>query len=173
MQIKNTTTQYGLLARVMHWSSVTLLVTLIVIASQFEDLQAGAEKNRLMALHVVLGLGFFALMLARLRWRQTNHNPIHSYSLKPWQKLAAISLHRSIYLVLLAQCLVGMISVVTANNPALLLHCLSWLTPLTAQPWLHPLSVNSHVLLSMMIYPLFAIHISAAIYHQIFGLIEA
>lgn len=171
MQIKNTTTQYGLLARVLHWSSVTLLLALIVIASQFEDLQAGAEKTRLMALHVLLGLGFFALMLARLRWRQINHNPIHSYSLKPWQKLVAISLHRSIYIVLLVQCLMGMASVVTAKNPGLLLTCLSWL-PLIGQPWLHQLSVSSHVLLSMMIYPLFAIHITAAMYHQIFGLME-
>lgn len=169
MQIKNTTTQYGLLARVLHWSSVTLLVTLIVIASQFEGLEPGAESIRLMALHVSLGLVFLALMLARFCWRQTNHNPIHYYSLKPWQTLAAITLHRCIYIVLITQCLVGMLSVLTAKNPALLLSCLTWL-PFTSHPSLHQLSVSSHLLLSIMVYPLFAIHISAAIYHQIFGL---
>lgn len=170
--ILNTTTHYGLVAKVLHWSSVTLLVTLIVVASQFEDLLASAEKTRLMALHTSIGLVFFLVMLARLGWRQVNHNPIHSYSIKRWQKLTAISLHRSIYIILITQCVTGIVVAITAGQPMMLFSLFEWGPLVKPHNQLHRIILDIHHFISIMIYPLLAIHISAAIYHQIFGLVD-
>lgn len=172
MDIKNTKTQYGLIARVLHWSSVTLLLTLIVIASQFAEMLASPEKLKLTSLHTSVGLIFFLIMLARLTWRNVNHNPIKSYSIKSWQKLAAFSLHRCIYIVLIAQCVAGLVMLITAGEPIHIFNVFELMPMIEKNTLLHNFALNIHLFISIMIYPLLAIHISAAIYHQIFGLTD-
>ncbi|MGQ2964288.1 cytochrome b [Methylophilus sp.] len=172
IDLKNSKTQYGLIARILHWSSVAMLLTIIVVASQFSDQAPGPEKLALISSHSSIGILLFMLMAARLTWRNLNANPIHSYSIHNWQKLLAISLHRTIYVIIIAQCCLGILLLLTSGEtfhffdvfelPALLA---------TAHP-MHATVLGLHYLVSVMIYPLFAIHITAAIYHQIFGLVE-
>lgn len=172
IEIKNSSTQYGLIARLLHWASVAMLLTLIVISSQFSDQDPGPQKLELVIRHASLGMIFLVLMLTRLLWRNLNQNPIYSYSIQPWQKLAAISLHRSIYVILITQCVLGLLMLLTSGEP---LHFFDWLEwpPLFAKvDDLHEVVRGLHYLVSVMIYPLFAVHITAAIYHQIFGLVE-
>lgn len=172
MHIKNTQTQYGLGARILHWTSVTLLLTIVVIASQFQDMLASPARWKLIALHSSVGLVFFIIMLSRLTWRKINHNPIKSYSIKNWQKLAAISLHRCIYIVLIAQCIVGIVTLITGEEPIHVFNLLEIKPFIEKITSINNFGLNIHFFISIMIYPLLTIHISAAIYHQIFGLID-
>lgn len=172
IEIKNSRTQYGLIARLLHWSSVAMLLTLIVIASQFADQDPGSDKRELITRHASLGLIFLVLMLTRLLWRNLNQNPIHSYSLQPWQKLAALSLHRSIYVILLAQCVLGLLILLSSGEAVHFFDWLAWPPLFAKADALHETVRGLHYLVSVMIYPLFAVHITAAIYHQIFGLVE-
>lgn len=172
VDLRNSHTQYGLIARILHWTSVAMLLTIIVVASQFADQSPGPEKLELTSLHSSIGIMLLILMIARLTWRNMNPNPIHSYSIKSWQKLLAISLHRSIYVIIMTQGFLGILTVLT-GNATLHFFNLFELPPLLEQASpLHDTILGFHYLISVMIYPLFAIHISAAIYHQIFGLIE-
>jgi cytochrome b561 len=172
MNIKNTKTQYGLIARVLHWSSVILLLTLIVVASQFEEMLASPEKLKLTTLHSSIGLIFFLVILVRLTWRNINHNPIKSYSIKNWQKLAAISLHRCIYIILITQCVTGIVMLITIGKPIQLFNLFELVPFIEKNTLLNNYALNIHHLISIMIYPLLAIHIGAAIYHQVFGLTD-
>jgi cytochrome b561 len=172
IDFKNTKTQYGLVARVLHWVSVSLLLTLIALASQFDDMLASPEKLKLTILHSSVGLIFLLVMLARLTWRKLNQNPIKSYKIRNWQKMTAISLHRSIYIVLITQSVAGIVILVTGGKP-IHIFGLFELTPfIEKNTLLNDFSLNVHHFISIMIYFLLAIHISAAIYHQIFGLRE-
>ncbi|KQT42467.1 MULTISPECIES: cytochrome b [unclassified Methylophilus] len=172
IDIKNSNTQYGLIARILHWTSVAMLLAIIVIASQFSDLAPGPEKLELTSSHSSLGILLLFLMITRLTWRNLNPNPIHSYSIKPWQKLVAISLHRSIYIIIITQCLLGLLMLLTSGETFHFFDVFT-LPPLLEQTSpLHETALGFHYLISVMIYPLFAIHITAAIYHQIFGLVE-
>jgi len=172
INLKNSYTQYGLIARILHWTSVAMLLTIIVVASQFTDKAANADKLTLISLHASVGILLLILMLARLTWRNLNPNPIHSYSIKTWQKLVAISLHRSIYLIIMTQCFLGILMLLSSGETLYFFDILE-LPPLLekAHP-IHQTLLGFHYLISVMIYPLFAVHITAAIYHQIFGLIE-
>jgi len=171
MNIKNTHTQYGLIARILHWLSVALLLSLVAIASQFQEMLS-PEKLKLTTLHSSVGLVFFLVILARLTWRNINHNPIRSYSIKDWQKIAAISLHRSIYIVLIAQCIAGILILITMGKPLYIFNLFELAPLIERHTSLNNFALNIHHLISIMIYPLLAIHISAAIYHQIFGLTD-
>lgn len=172
MNIKNTKTQYGLVARILHWTSVALLLTILVVASQFEDMLASPEKLRLITLHVSVGLVFFILMLARLTWRNINHNPIKSYSIKNWQKIIAISLHRTIYIIIIAQCILGILVLITGGEDINFYGLRETFPVVHKNDLLNNLALNMHYFLSILIYPMFAIHITAAINHQVFGLID-
>ncbi len=172
IDLKNSHTQYGLIARLLHWTSVVMLLTIIVVASQFADQAPGPEQLELISLHSSIGIMLLMLMITRLIWRNLNPNPIHSYSIKSWQKLLAISLHRSIYLIIIAQCVLGVLMLLTGGETFRFFDLFE-LPPLLekASP-IHEKILGFHYLISVMIYPLFAIHITAAIYHQIFGLVE-
>lgn len=172
IDLKNSHTQYGLIARMLHWASVAMLLTIIVVASQFADQAPGPEKQALISLHSSIAIMLLMLMITRLTWRNLNPNPIHSYSIKTWQKLLAISLHRSIYIIIIAQCFLGVLMLLTGGETFHFFDLFE-LPPLLAQASpIHEAVLGFHYLISVMIYPLFAIHITAAIYHQIFGLVE-
>jgi cytochrome b561 len=170
--IKNTSTQYGLIARILHWSSVAMLLTIIVVASQFSDLAPGPERLALISSHASIGILLLMLMTARLTWRQLNANPIHSYSIHAWQKLLAISLHRTIYVIIITQCCLGILMLLTSGETLHFFAAFELPALLEQAHPIHATLSGLHYLVSVMIYPLFAIHITAAIYHQIFGLVE-
>jgi cytochrome b561 len=164
IDFKNSNTQYGLIARILHWTSVVMLITVIVVASN-------PEKLELISRHSSIGIMLFILMIARLTWRNLNPNPIRSYNIKTWQKLLAVSLHRSIYIII-AQCFLGILMLLTSGETLHFFNIFA-LPPLLekANP-IRETVLGFHYLISIMIYPLFAVHITAAIYHQVFGLVE-
>lgn len=172
IHFKNSETQYGLVGRSLHWMSVALLVTLIIVAGQFEDMDVSPEKLELIIMHSSLGLIFFLLMLGRLTWRNININPIESYSIKRWQKLAAISLHRCIYVVLITQCIIGVIMLFTGGEPVHFFGLFELPAFMDKNESFNDLAIDTHAFISIVIYPMFAVHITAAMYHQIFGLID-
>jgi cytochrome b561 len=173
IDFRNTRTQYGMIARILHWTSVALLLSLVVVASQFEEMLASPEKLKLTILHSSIGFIFFLVMLTRLTWRKLNHNPIKSYSIKNWQKITAISLHRSIYIVLITQCVAGLMILITKGETIRLFNLFELAPFAEKNTLLVNFALDIHHFISIMIYPLLAVHICAAIYHQIFGLTDA
>jgi cytochrome b561 len=167
--IRNSATHYGLIGRVMHWSSAGLLVTLILISGEFEDLAEGPERAALVREHASWGLVMLLLMSARLGWRSSNPNPVDSYTIRIWQRLAAYGVHRTIYIVIIGQCLIGIFYLAAADRPLPLFDFGELSLPFGRRETLAEIFKNVHAAISLAIYPLFAIHISAAIYHQLFG----
>lgn len=172
LRLLNSKTQYGVGGRVLHWSSVALLVTLILTAFKFEDLDAGAGKMELIREHASYGIIFLLLMSVRLTWRCTNENPVYSYNIKNWQKFAACFLHGLIYVVVITQSLIGLMNLISAGSGVPFFHLTLIPALIDKHLELHKLFTSMHFVLSMVIYPLFAMHISAAIYHQLFGVLD-
>jgi cytochrome b561 len=108
-------------------------------------------------------------MLLRIYWRCTNPNPVYSYHIFYWQKFAAIFLHRLIYIVVITQSLSGLFHLFFSEREFLFFNIFQLPELINSDPFLSGISKSIHYILSVVIYPLFAIHISAAIYHQLFG----
>ena len=169
---KNSATRYGLGGRFLHWFSVALLVTMIVTALPFEEMEAGPEKTELIRRHASYGLIFLLVMGLRVYWRLANVNPVLSYSIRNWQKSCAIFLHRTIYLVVIAQALTGIASLVSGGSAIPFFGVFEIPAFSDRHDDLHDLFTETHHFISVLIYPLFAVHITAAIYHQIFGVLD-
>ncbi len=171
LQLKNSFSQYGFVARVLHWSSVILLISIVYYSGLFEDLKDGDERQGLVHLHSSLGLIFLSLMFSRLIWRYVNFNPIHSYNIKNWQKFAAVLLHRTVYFVVILQCVIGLMILLAAGGS---IHFFEFEMGalLERHEFLHSFSIEVHSLISYLIYSMLALHIFAGIYHQIFGVLD-
>lgn len=168
---KNTKYDYGIISRVMHWMSVILLVTLIIVSGQFEDLAESDEKRELIQLHSSFGIVFFLLVMLRFYWRQVNLNPVLSYDIAGWQKYTAIYLHRLIYIILIFQCVLGFVMLFFSGE---VVSFFDFEIGMGLKPieGLSEFAKWLHSLVSILIYPLFAMHIGGAIYHQIFGVVD-
>ena len=166
---KNSATQYGMGGRVLHWLSVALLVTMIVTALPFEEMEASPEKMELIRRHVSYGLVFLLVMGMRVYWRRTNVNPVLSYDIRNWQKVCAVNLHRLIYVVVITQALTGIASLVSGGAAIPFFDVFEIPRLSGRREGLYDLFTETHHFISVIIYPLFALHITAAIYHQIFG----
>ena len=171
LSFKNTQYDYGIVSRLMHWMSVILMVTLIIVAGQFEDLAENDEKRELIQLHSSFGIVFFLLVIVRYYWRQVNSNPVFSYDIAVWQKYAAVYLHRLIYLTLLFQCVLGFF-MLFCSGEVVSFFDFEIGEGVRETVGLSEFAKWLHSLVSILIYPLFAVHISAAIYHQIFGVLD-
>ena len=169
---KNSETQYGWGGRALHWTSVTLLVVLILTGDGFADLEASEHRSSLVATHVSWGLLFLLVMLARVYWRISNHNPVQSYSIRKWQKYSARSLHLTIYFVVISQSLVGILNLASSGEGLAFFSFFETAAFMQKNVALYELSKGLHYSLSIAIYPLFLVHISAAIYHQLFGVLD-
>ncbi len=172
LSLKNSATQYGLGGRVLHWTSVALLVTLILTASRFEDLEASTEKVELIREHASYGLIFLLVMSMRLLWRCSNENPLLSYKIPAWQKFSARFLHWGIYVVVITQSLTGLLNLVFAGSSITFFDLFAIPAVIDRHEQWYKLFTGIHFFLSVVIYPLFAIHITAALYHQLFGVLD-
>lgn len=171
IQLKNSKYHYGAIARILHWSSVMMLVALIYLSGQFENLDQGGERSDLVNLHTSLGVLFLLLMVLRLIWRGVNLNPLHSYNLHSWQKKLAFIIHRLIYFVLIFECLIGLF-ILFAVGGVIIYFNFEIGGSFTKNVFLSQVAIDLHRWVSFLIYPLLALHISAAIYHQIFGVVD-
>ena len=66
MHIKNTITNYGLVSKLFHWISATLLVVQIPLGFYLVDLDFGKERISFENIHIIVGLSIFYLTIFRL-----------------------------------------------------------------------------------------------------------
>jgi cytochrome b561 len=157
---------------VLLWTSVALLVIMILTANEFDGLDTSPERITLIRQHTSWGLLFLLLMSLRLFWRFTNENPVLSYNIHNWQKFSARFLHGLIYVVVITQSLSGLLKLIS-DGSGIPFFTLFEIPPLMLQQEvLHEFLKSVHYVLAVVIYPLFAIHISAAIYHQLFAVVD-
>ncbi|MCC7462382.1 MAG: cytochrome b [Gammaproteobacteria bacterium] len=76
MALRKTTTQWGSLARLLHWIIFLLVILQFVTAWSGESLpDESAAKLRLLARHMSFGLTILLLMIVRILWRLGNPTP--------------------------------------------------------------------------------------------------
>lgn len=107
--LKNTTTTYGLLAKIFHWVIGLGIIALLGIGIWMEglDVQEAPYKFEIYGLHKSFGIVILALMIGRFCWRVYSAPVGHHANHKVWeQKLAAIA-HTLLYVTAFAMPLTG------------------------------------------------------------------
>ena len=136
------------------------------------DLEEGLQRLSIVAEHASYGLALLVVMLGRFYWRQVNRNPLLSYSIHPLQKRAAVSVHWFVYAAVIFQCVIGINQLAAAGAG---LNFFGWqlIGSLGTANEQHLERLNDvHQAIANAIYVALSIHILAALYHQVFGVLE-
>lgn len=105
MSAANTATQYGSVARTLHWITALLILTAIPLgwfANQMpyatgEEL---AAKAQLFSLHKTVGVAAFIIALIRILWAFTQPRPEPVHPDRVWETRCAETVHWTLYLSL-------------------------------------------------------------------------
>ena len=116
MRLRNTATDWGLLARALHWLIAIGIFYLLYLGITQSGMPRGDEKTALRATHASWALVVFLLMAARLVWRLLSETPAHPAGLPRWQRISATAVHWGIYAAVFVQLVSGVMTVATNGN---------------------------------------------------------
>ncbi len=101
--LKNSSENYGLIAKTLHWVIAILIIGLIWLGWYMVDLTYFDRwYNTSLSTHRSLGLLVFALAVLMLAWRVYSRPPPLVSSIPGWEKVIARSTHVLLYIMMLA-----------------------------------------------------------------------
>ncbi len=89
------------MARILHWTSVSLVLMSIITGTESGSLPESVDATEVLGRHASYAVLLLTVMFVRLAWRLTNINPVRSYTLHPYHKGVAMSVHWTIYIVII------------------------------------------------------------------------
>jgi cytochrome b561 len=157
---------YTLTARVLHWVTAAMVLTMIPIGIAMANADFGDAQDTLYHLHRSIGAILLPIMLGRLLWRLRHPAPPLPSDILPLQQFAAHATHWALYVLLIVQAMVGWIAT-SAYRAPILVFWLFELPPIwpVDQPfseWMFWL----HRFLGIVIVVVLCAHIGAALYHH-------
>lgn len=164
MTLRNSTSTYGGVTKLLHWLVFILVVVLLIVGFTVEDIGDKAIRSNILNVHKLTGLTVLFLMLLRALWALTNPKPALPSDTPHWQRIAERIVHVSLYLALIAMPVSGWVMTSAAGKPP---HFFNWILALPV-PQNKPLSDYAwltHEVLSLVIIILVSIHVAAALYH--------
>ena len=175
--VANTTIgiRYSFVAIILHWVIAALILTNLYLGFRMGFLKGLAQFN-VFQLHKSVGITILVLSVLRLVWRLLHPPPPATLHLKPWEKIAAASVHWAFYVIMIGMPLSGWIVVSTSklNIPTVLYRAIPW----PHFPFVHDLSpgekaaVNgasgtSHQIFAWTALILLGLHVGAVIKHHV------
>ena len=158
---------YSLAARVLHWLTAALVLTMMPIGIAMANFDFGAAvEDTLYHLHRSIGALLLPIVLVRLIYRLRHPAPPLPADMPAIQQFAAHATHWALYALLIVQPIVGWIAT-SAYRAPMLLFWLFELPPIWPedQPFSEAMFAV-HRSLGIVIALLICAHIGAALYHH-------
>lgn len=100
--------RYGMVSRVLHWTTAILFLSLIPIGMFASIIPEGTWfRNQYYVVHKTIGVLVFMLLLIRLLWNRRSKRPELDASLKPVERKWAHRVHIVLYVMLIAMPVTG------------------------------------------------------------------
>ncbi|MBD8878429.1 cytochrome b [Roseibium polysiphoniae] len=162
-------TRYSALARLFHWLTVVLVLTMVPAGIVMIRIDGGSLQNTLFDYHRSVGFVLLVLTLVRLVFRFGSHPAPLPEAIPLWQRMAARATHAFLYIFLILNPLVGWVAT-SAYGAAIEVFGLFTLPALVAKDraladQLFPI----HEVLGLAFVAVVTVHIGAALFH---GLIK-
>lgn len=157
---------YTVTARTLHWVTAALVLLMVPLGIVIKNEAGGSAQEFLYNLHKSIGATLIPIVLVRLFYRLNNPPPPLPDDIPAIQKFAAHATHWALYVLILAQPIVGyiMTSAYPAPVPFFGLFNLPAIWPAN-RALSEQLSVV-HLYLGIAIAVVAAMHIGAALFHH-------
>lgn len=166
MQIKNTSTSYGVVAITFHWLMAVLVIGMLCVGLYMVTLKFSPLKLELFRYHKEFGVLVLMLACLRLGWRLANIVPAFPFTMPRWQQWAAHASHYLLYVLIFAIPITGWL-LTSAAGLLPSFFGLFVLPPLIAphKEWTHLFGIM-HQWLAYSLIALLCAHIGAALEHH-------
>ncbi len=170
MKGSSSSTRYSAAVRGLHWFGFLLIVVVYALAELRGFAPRGsAARSGMMAGHIGLGVLVAVLVLPRLIARVLSATPPIVPAPAALPALFSKLTFLAIYAFLLVQPLLGVLMIQAGGHDVTLpLLSVNLPTLIGADPELHEMLEDVHVVLGKVFYAVFALHIGAAIWHHRF-----
>ena len=157
---------YTATARVLHWLTAVLVLTMIPIGLVMANFSLGPTGDVLYDIHRSFGAVLIPIILVRLAYRLAHPPPPLPDDIPTPQRLAANLMHWALYILLIVQGFVGWIAT-SAYRAPIKVFWLFELPPIwpVDQPFSERM-FGWHRLLGITMAVLICMHIGAALYHH-------
>ncbi len=166
MGLRNTSLEYGSLAKALHWLVAIGIFMLIYLGLEQSDLERGPEKTEIRFIHGSIALAVFGLMTMRIIWRFMNEIPLHPAGMAAWQRLSATLVHWGLYVAVFVQLISGAMTVATGGNALPFFGLFSIPLPVAENRDNHEFWEEVHEFSWKIVAILIGIHILGAIYNH-------
>lgn len=166
MGLRNTTDEFGALAKVLHWLVAIGLFALIALGLEQAGMERGPEKSEIRFIHGSIAMGVFLLMTVRLAWRLMNEVPMHASGTAAWQRISASIVHWGLYVAVFVQLVSGGMTVATGGRALPFFGLFSVPLPVAEDRGNHEFWEEIHEFAWRIVAVLIVVHVLAAIYNH-------
>ena len=167
MFFRNTSEQYGVVAKTFHWLTLALLLGSFTLALTMIDLPLGPRKLQFYSWHKWFGVTVFLVTILRLGWRLLNQAPAQPAGMPRWQRRLAGLSHATLYAVLIIMPLTGWVMSSALNLPLVYLGIIYIPSPFGIDPALGESMKLVHGGLAIALLVVVGVHVAAALYHHV------
>ncbi|RJG21929.1 cytochrome b [Massilia cavernae] len=159
--------RYTYTAMAIHWMVALLIVCAFTLGLVMTDIPGlTPTKLRYFSWHKWLGVTVLLLAVLRVLWRLFHPTPPYPPTMKPWEKLAANSLHGLLYVLIFAVPLSGYFYSLASGVKVVYLGLVELPALIGPDPELKPVLKAVHYWLNMLLAGCVGIHVAAALKHQ-------
>ena len=166
MALRNTASEFGSLAKSLHWLVAAGLCALVYLGLQQAGLERGPEKTEIRFIHGSIALTVFVLMTLRIVWRLMNETPAQPEGTPAWQRLTAVVVHWGLYAAVFVQLISGGMTVATGGRALPFFGLFSIPLPVAEDRDSHHFWEEIHEFAWRIVVLLVIVHTVAAIYHH-------
>lgn len=166
MELRNTTMEWGTLAKALHWIIAIGILALIYLGLEQAGMERSDEKSRIRFIHASIATVIFSLMTLRIVWRFMNETPAHPDGMSAPQKLAASLVHWGLYGAVFTQLIAGAFISGTGGRGLPLFGLVSIPLPITKNEEAHEWWEEVHEFMWKPLAALLVLHILGALYNH-------
>lgn len=166
MGLRNTTTEWGTLAKALHWVIAIGVFLLIYFGLEQAGMERGDEKSRIRFLHASVATVLLGLMTIRIIWRFMNETPAHADGTTPLQRLVSTLVHATLYVTVFGQLLAGAMLTGTGGRGLPLFGIVSIPLPIAKSEEGHEFWEEVHEFMWKPLAAIVVLHILGALYNH-------
>jgi cytochrome b561 len=157
---------WGSVAKFLHWTIAILVIGMLVGGEVMSDMKMSPDKFKIYALHKSTGITILTLMLLRFAWRGFDPRPKDVPGMSPTVAFLAHSVHKLLYLALIAMPISGWVYNSASNFPLQWFGLFQLPAIVAPDPSLMEFAHDVHETLAWLIILLLAAHIAGALKHH-------
>jgi cytochrome b561 len=167
VRFSNSDQRYGIVTKLLHWSTALLIVGLIALGWYMVDLSYYDKwYHDSLETHKALGIIVFMVGVMTLIWQRVSPSPAHVASLARWERIAATAMHHTLLLLVLLIPVTGYVISISAGKSIEVFGLFEIPALFNVSERLRDLAIECHFYLAYGTGVLVLLHAAAALKHQ-------